>query len=178
MEWRARGRRIEERGERYAPDDVEGVQREVPDGERDEVDVGELGARGEERLHELDGDVPSVHDPAGEEGREEDDAVDPLRGAARVSGPVEESKNNPNPTTRARTQTRVVREAISEMKSKRDCMGTRTGGCSGRSCSCVTGQLGARTFAHEAGEHLRLPQEEARCKVAEEWSLEQHVRGQ
>ena len=87
---------------RDAPDDVQRVQREVAGAERDKVDLGELCARGEESLHELDGDVPSVHDPAGEEGREEDDAVDPLRGAARVSGPVEESKkNNPNPNTSA-----------------------------------------------------------------------------
>ena len=74
-----------------APDGIQRVEREVPQAERDEVDVGQLRAGGEERFHELHGQVPPIHDAAGEERREEDDAVDPLRSAARVARLIEES---------------------------------------------------------------------------------------
>ena len=74
-----------------APDGIERVEREVPQAERDKVDVGQLRAGREERFHELHGQVPAIHDAAGEEGREEDDAVDPLRSAARVARLIEES---------------------------------------------------------------------------------------
>ena len=56
----------------------------------------------------MDGDVPPVHDAHGEEGREEDDAVDPLRAAARVSRLVEE----PGRRAGARVGIRTALEAI------------------------------------------------------------------
>ena len=71
-----------------SPDHVERVEREVAQREAEEVYGGELVARAVERAHEVDGEVPPVHDAHGEERREEDDAVEPLRPAARVAGLV------------------------------------------------------------------------------------------
>ena len=61
-----------------------------PEREREEVRGGELRAGGVERAHEVERDVPAVDDPDGEERREEDDAIQPLRGRARVAGLVKE----------------------------------------------------------------------------------------
>ncbi len=77
-------------GRQDSPDDVERVEREVAQCEAEQVYHWELVTRGIELAHEVGGEVPPIEDAHGEERREEDDAVDPLRPAARVASLVEE----------------------------------------------------------------------------------------